>query len=145
MGATAHLADFFVHRFVESNAWLHANVWLIAALTLLSAGAYQFAPLKYSCLTKCRSPQSFVLQHWRGGSEKLQALRLGLHHGFFCVGCCWSVMLLMFAFGLGSLVWMLVLAAVMGIEKNVQWGRRLTAPLGIVLLSAGLTLVATNL
>ena len=73
------------------------------------AGVYQFTPLKYHCLDKCRAPLGFIMGHWRGRRERLQALRLGLHHGLFCVGCCWSLMLLMFAVGVGSLGWMLAL------------------------------------
>ena len=59
---------------------------------------------------------------------------LGAHHGVFCVGCCWAIMLLMFVVGTGSVGWMLVLAAAMAIEKNAPWGRRLSAPLGVGLL-----------
>jgi predicted metal-binding membrane protein len=143
-GALAHFGDFWLHRIVESNARLHANAWVLGALPLLVAGAYQFTPLKYICLDKCRSPYSFIVEHWRGGNAKLQSLRLGLHHGLFCVGCCWSLMLLMFAVSLGNLAWMLALALVMGIEKNLPLGRRLSVPLGVVLLSAGVTVVALN-
>jgi predicted metal-binding membrane protein len=76
---------------------------------VLAAGLYQFTPLKYRCLDKCRSPLSFIIGHWRGSQEKTQAFRLGAHHGLFCVGCCWSLMLLMFAVRAGNLGWMLVL------------------------------------
>jgi predicted metal-binding membrane protein len=79
--------------------------------------------------------------HWTGKSERTQALRLGLHHGIFCIGCCWSLMLLMFTVGMGNLGWMLLLGAVMAVEKNLPWGRRLSAPLGIVLLCCGLAVV----
>ena len=72
----------------------------------------------------------------------LDALRLGVRHGVFCLGCCWALMLLLFAVGVGSIGWMLVLAAVMATEKNATWGRRLSAPLGIVLVGGG---VATAL
>ena len=70
---------------------------------------------------------------------------LGVHHGLFCVGCCWLLMLLMFAVGIGSLGWMLGLGAIMALEKNVRWGRRLSAPLGVMLLlaAAGVIAVAT--
>jgi predicted metal-binding membrane protein len=78
--------------------------------------------------------------HWRGRQEKAQAFRLGAHHGLFCLGCCWSLMLLMFAVGAGNLGWMLALAAVMGVEKNVAWGKKISAPLGILLLGWGLIL-----
>ena len=82
------------------------------------AGLYQFTPLKYACLDKCRSPLSFITEHWRGSHERTQAFRLGVHHGLFCIGCCWSLMLLMFAVGVGNLGWMLVLGALMAIEKT---------------------------
>jgi predicted metal-binding membrane protein len=105
---------------------------------------YQFTSLKYRCLDKCRSPVSFVLGHWRGRHERRQALWLGMHHGVFCLGCCWSLMLLMFAVGLGNLAWMFALAVVMAVEKNAPWGRRLTAPLGAVLLLVAAVLVAAG-
>lgn len=109
--------------------------WIIGAGLVALAGAFQFSRLKYRCLEKCRTPISFVMQHWRGRAPARDAFLLGAHHGLFCVGCCWALMLLMFAFGAGSLGWMLALAAVMAIEKNMPWGRRLSAPLGIALLA----------
>jgi predicted metal-binding membrane protein len=63
-----------------------------------------------------------------------------MHHGLFCVGCCWSLMLLMFAVGVGSLGWMLVLGTVMAIEKNMPWGKRLSTPLGVALLGLSMAL-----
>lgn len=104
---------------------------------LLLAGVYQFTPLKHRCLEKCRSPLSFVIEHWQGRHDRWQALRLGIDHGLFCVGCCWALMLLMFVVGMTNLAWMLALAIVMAIEKNTRWGHRLSAPLGIVLLAWG--------
>jgi predicted metal-binding membrane protein len=136
-----HAADLGLHQTVERVAWLETHEWTISAVTLLVAGVYQFTPLKYRCLDKCRSPLSFVMQHWRGGSERAEALRLGVHHGLFCLGGCWALMLLMFAVGIGNIGWMLVLGAVMAVEKNVTWGRRLTAPLGAALVGWGVTLI----
>ena len=66
-----------------------------------------------------------------------RGLMMGVDHGLFCVGCCWTLMLLMVAVGLGSFGWMLILGAVMAIEKNVPWGNRLSAPLGIGLIAWG--------
>jgi predicted metal-binding membrane protein len=143
-GVLAHSFDFGVHRAVESNAWLHSNVWLIGTLPVLVGGIYQFTPLKHLCLEKCRSPFSFVAARWRGRSPGKEAFRVGVDHGLFCLGCCWALMLLMFAMSMGNLAWMLALAAVMGIEKNFAWGQKLTAPVGVVLLSAGTTLVVLN-
>jgi predicted metal-binding membrane protein len=137
-GAAAHLGDLILHQaVVERWAWLDHNAWIIGAATLIGAGAYQFTPLKYHCLDKCRSPYSFITGHWQGGREKTRSFVLGAHHGVFCVGCCWSLMLLMFVVGIGNLGWMLALGAVMAIEKNMPWGRRISAPLGVGLIAAG--------
>ena len=142
-GVVVYCGDFVLHGAVERSAWLGANVVpFIGAGTLLVAGLYQFTPLKYHCLEKCRSPLSFVAEHWRGSRERSRSFLLGAHHGLFCVGCCWSLMLVMFAVGLGSLGWMLALGAVMAVEKNVSWGRKIGAPLGAVLIWWGLALGA---
>jgi predicted metal-binding membrane protein len=143
-GVGAHAGDYLLHQVVEANAWLHANQWIVGVAPLLVAGVYQFSPLKHLCLDKCRSPFSFVAARWRGDRPRLRALRIGIDHGVFCLGCCWALMLLMFAVSAGNLAWMLLLAAVMGVEKNASWGHRLTHPAGVVLLTAGLTLVALN-
>lgn len=137
-GALAHLGDLLVHGAVHAFSWLEANPWAIGAATLGVAGTYQFSPLKYACLDKCRSPLSFIAEHWRGTGEQRQAFFLGVHHGLFCIGCCWSLMLLMFVVGMANLGWMLLLGAVMVAEKNLPWGRRLSRPLGLALLGWGL-------
>jgi predicted metal-binding membrane protein len=144
-GAAAHFFDFFVHKAVEASPRLHANEWVLGAGPLLVAGVYQFTPLKHLCLDKCRSPFSFVAVRWHGEKAARCAFRIGIDHGIFCLGCCWSLMLLMFAVSIGNFAWMLVLAAVMGIEKNFAWGRGLSTPLGVVLLSAGMTICLRNL
>ena len=125
---------------VRQSEWLVANVWVIGAAILAIAGGYQFTELKYRCLDKCRAPLGFVIEHWRGAGEKSQALLLGVRHGAFCVGCCWCLMLLMFAVGSANIGWMLVLGAVMAAEKNLPAGRRLATPIGAVLLLAALWL-----
>lgn len=140
-GALVHLADRGLHEVVERQGMLESNAWAISAATFLLAGAYQFSALKEHCLEKCRSPLAFIMEHWRGEREEAQAFRLGLRHGLFCLGCCWSLMLLMFAVGVGSIAWMLALGAVMAIEKNAPWGRQVTAPVGVVLLGSGVALV----
>jgi len=136
-GIAAHAIDLALHEAIERNVWLQANAGWFGAAPLLLAGGFQFTRLKYRCLEQCRAPLSFVVQHWRGGDARAQAVLLGAHHGAFCVGCCWALMLLMFAVGTGSLGWMLALGAVMAVEKNAPWGRRVSAPLGAALLLWG--------
>ena len=84
---------------------------------------------------------SFITEHWHGQHETREAFTLGVHHGLFCVGCCWSLMLLMFAVGAGSLGWMLVLGAVMAAEKNLPWGEQMSKPLGLALLIGGVAIL----
>ncbi len=134
-GVLAHGLYTLIYVLVADSLWLQTNAWIFGAATLALAGLFQFSELKYRCLDKCRTPLSFVIERWRGRAERWNALRLGLHHGLFCLGCCWALMLLMFVVGAGSVGWMLVLGAVMAVEKNLPWGRRLAVPLGIILLA----------
>ncbi|MBI4475512.1 MAG: DUF2182 domain-containing protein [Acidobacteria bacterium] len=105
-------------------------------ILLLAAGVYQFTPLKYYCLKKCRSPFSFINAHWHGRNEWLESFWLGAHHGLFCIGCCWSLMLLMFLAVTAHTTWMLALGTVMAIEKNARWGKHISTPLGIALIAS---------
>ena len=143
-GVAAHLADWALHQLVERSNWLEQNVWVIGAGTFFLAGGFQFSRLKYRCLDKCRAPLSFVMEHWRGRRDYRNALLLGTHHGIFCVGCCWALMLLMFGVGVGNLGWMLGLGAIMAMEKNMPWGRKLSPPLGLALLGCGAFLALTH-
>jgi predicted metal-binding membrane protein len=136
VGAGLQLLNWSLHAGAGRIVWHPAASWVAAASILCIAGLYQFSSLKYACLDKCRSPLSFLTSRWHGGNESLQALRIGASHGLFCVGCCWSLMLLMFLVSARSLGFMLVLGIVMALEKNFPWGRRLSAPLGFLLLAA---------
>jgi predicted metal-binding membrane protein len=140
-GVAALLGDAGVHRALEGSTWLAARPERLPGALLLGAGLFQFSPLKYSCLRQCRSPLGFVIQHWRGASRALRALRVGVWHGLYCVGCCWALMVVMFAVGAAHLGWMLALAAVMFVEKAVTWGRRATVSVGVALGAWGLALL----
>lgn len=134
-GIAAHGLHELGSALVARSPTLSWHAWAVGAATLAVAGGFQFTSLKHRCLEKCRTPLSFVMQHWRGRSQGRQAFALGAHHGLFCIGCCWALMLIMFVVGTGSLGWMLLIAAVMAAEKNLPWGRRLSAPLGVALLA----------
>jgi predicted metal-binding membrane protein len=138
-GGIVFVASRLVQSYADMAGWPDDARWPTAALFLV-AGAFQFSPLKYRCLDQCRSPMSFITSRWRGTRERWRSFRLGLDHGIFCVGCCWALMLLMFAASAASLIWMLALGGLMAIEKNVPWGRRLSAPVGGLLMAAGVAL-----
>ncbi len=120
--------------------------WAAPAGLFLLAGAFQFSALKYRCLEQCRAPLGFVLSRWGGGQGELRrAWRIGVDHGVFCAGCCWALMLLMFAAASANLLWMFALGLVMAVEKNASWGRRIGEPLGAVLLIAAAVIAAAGI
>lgn len=88
---------------------------ILGGLLLVGAGIYQWTPLKNACLTRCRSPLSFLMTRWKDGTAG--ALRMGLEHGFYCVACCWLLMLLLFVAGVMNLLWMGTITAFVLIEK----------------------------
>jgi predicted metal-binding membrane protein len=95
-------------------SWHRGGPYLAGGV-LLAAAIYQLTPTKDACLRRCRSPLDFVLAHWRGGSAG--ALRMGVVHGAWCVGCCWGLMVALFALGLMSLTWIVAIAGLIAIEK----------------------------
>jgi predicted metal-binding membrane protein len=88
---------------------------VLAASILLAAAIWQLTPAKAACLEQCQSPLRFVMRYWRPGPAG--AMRLGLVHGLYCLGCCWGLMLLLFVGGVMNLAWVALLAAVVFAEK----------------------------
>jgi predicted metal-binding membrane protein len=124
----AFTGDMQLHRLVDGWPWLAAHAALIPAGTLGLAALYQFTPLKDACLRACRHPGVYLMHHYRRGV--LNGLRLGFGHGLYCLGCCWALMLVMFAAGVAHLAWMGVLAAIMFVEKVAPSGNRIVGPVG---------------
>lgn len=118
-----------------SSAMASNNARLGGAL-LLAAGVYQLTPLKQSCLRHCRSPADFLSHHWRGGGT-VGALRLGVRHGIYCLGCCWVLMGLLFVVGVMNLAWVAVIAAFVLVEKTLPFGRLGGGVAGIGLIALG--------
>jgi predicted metal-binding membrane protein len=131
-GWFAFLGDDLVHQTVDATPWLAARTWLIGGGVLALAGAFQFSELKEKCLSKCRAPGPYLLGHYRRGAEG--GFRLGFGHGLFCLGCCWALMLVMFAAGVAMLPWMAALTAVMVYEKTGRHGEALTPVVGVAFL-----------
>jgi predicted metal-binding membrane protein len=110
----------------------------LGALFVALAGVYQLTPLKNVCLRRCRSPAEFLSSHWRAGS--VGALRMGVDHGLYCVGCCWLLMGLLFAVGIMNLIFVAAIAAFVLIEKLLPYGEKTARVAGVALL-----LLATSL
>jgi predicted metal-binding membrane protein len=114
----------------------------LGGLLFLAAGLYQLTPLKQACLAVCRSPFDFVVNHWRDGATG--ALRMGLSHGLYCLGCCWILMALLFVGGVMNLLWVAALAAVVLIEKLFPLGVWMTRIGGLLLAAYGVGLLAMS-
>jgi predicted metal-binding membrane protein len=113
------------------------------AVVLLAAGVYQLTPLKRVCLRRCRSPVFLVLQYGqRATQSRLGALRAGIAHGAYCLGCCWALIAVLLAAGAMSLVWMGVIAAIVAVEKVSRRGETIGSALGGILIAAGVFLLA---
>lgn len=91
------------------------NSRVLGGVLFIAAGLYQFTPIKLACLRACRSPFDFVINHWRDGP--IGAVRMGVGHGLYCLGCCWVLMLLLFVGGVMNLLWVAVLAVAVLAEK----------------------------
>ena len=116
-----------------------SNSLLLTAVLLIGAGLYQLSPLKYACLAHCQSPAAFLSGHWRNGWSG--ALYMGLAHGLYCVGCCWTLMLLLFAGGVMNLVWIAGLALLVLLEKLARRPVLVVRATGIMLVAAGIGLL----
>jgi predicted metal-binding membrane protein len=121
-------------------AWENAGPYLAGGVILLAA-VYQLTPLKDVCLRHCRSPFMFLMTHWRAG--RAGALRMGLIHGGWCVGCCWALMAALFALGVMSIGWMAFIAALIAIEKLLPWKAVANRGIAILLLALGLGVAFT--
>lgn len=110
----------------------------LTAGLLITAGGYQFSPIKEACLSKCRMPMTFFMQHWNEGP-----LRNGLRLGTVCLGCCWALMLLAFVGGVMNVAFMGLATVIMIFEKLPDLGRYITRPMGGLLIAAGVFTLVT--
>lgn len=141
---TAGLLGYAIYDAVSSLdleflAWDEGGRYVAGGI-IVGAAIYQLTPLKDACLRKCRSPLAFLLTAWRPG--RLGALRMGIEHGAWCVGCCWALMASLFALGVMSLAWMAFVAALIALEKTLPWRRVATYVTAAALLALGIALVA---
>ena len=114
---------------------------LFSGATFIGAGLYQFSALKHACVTQCQRPFPFFFANWTAHARGV--LRLGLRQGLYCLGCCWAMMLLMFALGVMNVVWMAALGMVMTIEKLAST-TRLSRALGVAFIAVGAAFIVTS-
>jgi predicted metal-binding membrane protein len=137
----AGLIPLSVIRVID-QVWMSPPAWLprLGGAVIIVAGIYQFTPLKDACLRACRSPLGFLMTHdfGRGTSS---AVRAGMAHGLYCLGCCWALMAVLAVLGLMNLAWMAVIAATFFIEKNVRFGDLLPKVVGVACAVGGLAVL----
>lgn len=109
------------------------------ALVLIVAGIYQLSPLKQVCLRTCRSPLGFLMGHWRSGYSG--TLKMALAHGFYCIGCCWALMVVLVSAGAMALQWVLLIAVLVLAEKLLPLGNRVSFITGGILIILGLLII----
>ena len=135
LAATLH--GLFETAGIVTPMMISSHPWLTGGLLIL-AGIYQMSPLKDTCLVYCSHPVQFISKYWRTGTWGV--FRMGLHHGLFCVGCCWALMMLLFVGGVMNLLWVAALAIFVLLEKVLPLPKRWGVISGGVLILAGLYL-----
>jgi predicted metal-binding membrane protein len=108
----------------------------VIAGVLIAAGIYQFTPLKNGCLRRCRRPADFLVTHWHGGG--VGAIRIGVEHGAYCVGCCWTLMAVLVLVGAMALAWVAVIALAVAAEKLLPRSEALARVVGVALVTGGI-------
>ena len=116
---------------------------VLGGSALIAAGTYQWLPAKIACLNSCRAPLAFVQRHGGFQPRARGSLRLGLLHGFYCIGCCWAVMVLLFAFGVMNLTWIAGLMIFVLLEKVLPYPRLFSRAAGGAAVLAGALLLAS--
>jgi predicted metal-binding membrane protein len=138
--AAAGLIGYAIIRLGQELSWDFLS-WdnagpYVAGGVIITAAAYELTPFKDVCLRKCRSPMAFLLTRWQPGRSG--ALKMGLEHGAWCVGCCWALMAALFAVGVMSIGWMVFIAALIAIEKLVPWRIAAVSGVAVLLLALGI-------
>ena len=133
LGATA--LQRLLAAFLLVSPMMETTSPAVGATLLLVAGVYQLTPIKHGCLRTCQSPFGFLMSRWRSGVSG--AFAMGLEHGAYCVGCCWALMLLLFAGGVMNLIVIAALTAFVAFEKLAPFGMHGARISGVLLIAAG--------
>ncbi len=140
-GVAAYAAAAALETLAMQSTWLMGNAARLGGAVLLLGGVYQLSPLKSLCLTKCRSPLSFLLTSWRDGYGG--AFVMGLKHGAYCLGCCWLLFAILFPLGVMNIAAMVFLTLLIFAEKSLPWGSSIAKVAGVALVAYGAVVLVT--
>ncbi len=138
-GVVAYLLATGADALAGRSPWLMDHAARIGGVLLILAGLYQLSPLKDRCLSRCRTPLSFIVSSWREG--RYGAVRMGLEHGGYCLGCCWLLFALLFPLGVMNVAAMAALTVLVFAEKALPFGRPLAAIVAVVLVLWGAAVI----
>ena len=139
-GVAAYAGALAAEAVGARTALSPATAARVGGAVLVAAGLYQLTPLKDLCLSKCRTPITFIMTSWRDGAAG--ALRMGLLHGAFCLGCCWLLFVILFPLGIMNIAAMAVITVVIFAEKTLPWGRTMARVMAVALITYGSVVVA---
>jgi predicted metal-binding membrane protein len=140
--ALAALTQVGLHQAALLSPAMRSTTPFLGGALLLLAGLWQWFPVKQACLNHCRSPFHFLQQEWREGAAG--AVRMGLAHGVYCLGCCWAMMALLFVGGVMNLLWVVAIAALVLVEKLARAGPWVGRMAGLGLAGWGIWLLAAG-
>ena len=112
-----------------------------SGFVLIAAGLYQFTNVKNVCLKNCQTPLHFIFTYWKEG--RMGALMMGMKHGYYCIGCCWVLMALLFVAGIMNLVWVAIIALFIFLEKSIKL-KYMSNAAGILLITGGIAIPLFN-
>lgn len=141
--ALATIVQWGLHAAALLSPMMVSTSPILGGVLLVTAGLYQWAPLKHACLYQCRSPLGFLSSEWREGTRG--AFVMGVRHGWYCTGCCWSLMALLFVLGVMNLLWVAAIAAFVLLEKVVPAGAWVGRAAGVLLIGWGAWMLASSL
>ncbi len=138
-GVLAYVVALGAEELGNRSMWIMDNAARFGGGVLILAGLYQFSPLKHSCLSKCRTPMNFIFSRWREGYGG--SFRMGLEHGFYCLGCCWLLFIILFPLGMMNVVAMAVITFLIFAEKSLSVGLHIANIGAMVLIIYGILVI----
>jgi len=141
----ATLVQWALERTALLDSAMASTSNVLGGLLFVAVGSYQWTRLKDICLAECQTPFAFLIRHGGFRRDMAGCVTLGLRHGAYCVGCCWALMTLLFVGGVMNLLWIVLLALLILLEKVTSFGRRIAPGAGVVFVAAGAWLLLTGI
>ena len=138
-GVLAYAVALEAEELGKQSIWYMENAYRIGGGVIVLAGLYQLSPLKYSCLSKCRSPMNFILNHWRDGYGG--SFRMGFEHGLYCLGCCWLLFIILFPLGVMNVAAMAVITILIYAEKSLALGHQFAKIAAVAMIIYGTQII----